>query len=197
MRAVTRLAGQRRESAVSWLLAGATTLALAAALILLVPNASRIDAGRIGIYAVLAVAVGLYAGTGHLTTRRLPGNAIGWLLSLMGLSLAVTMVAEQYALYGLTRASGPVFLARLTGWFSGMLALLTVFLLVFLVMLFPDGRLPSRPWRPLLWVMLLVVAGGVAAQLQHGETIDGGFTNVLSAAGVSYPNPVGIFPRHG
>jgi hypothetical protein len=127
----------------------------------------------------------------------LPGNAIGWLLSLMGLSLAVTMVTEQYALYGLTRASGPVFLARLTGWFSGLLALLTVFLLVFLVMLFPDGRLPSRRWRPLLWVMLLIVVGGVAAQLQHGETIDGGFTNVLSAAGVSYPNPVGIFPRHG
>jgi MFS family permease len=107
------------------------------------------------------------------------------------------MVAEQYALYGLTRASGPVFLARLTGWLSGMLALLTVFLLAFLVMLFPDGRLPSRRWRPLLWVMLLVVVGGVAAQLQHGATIDGGFTNVLSAAGVSYPNPVAIFPRHG
>ena len=84
MRAVTRLAGQHRESVVSWSLAGATTLALAAALVLLVPNASRIDAGRIGIYAVLAVAVGLYAGTGHLITRRLPGNAIGWLLSLWG-----------------------------------------------------------------------------------------------------------------
>ena len=67
----------------------------------------------------------------------------------MGLAPAVTMVAEQYALYGLTRASGPVFLARLTGWFSSMLALLTVLLLVFLVMLFPDGRLPSRRWRPL------------------------------------------------
>jgi hypothetical protein len=87
-----------------------------------------------------------------------------------------------------------VFLARLTGWFSGLLALLTVFLLVFLVMLFPDGRLPSRRLRPLLWVMLLVVVGGMAAQLQHGETIDGGFTNVLSAAGVSYPNPVEISP---
>jgi hypothetical protein len=106
MRAVTRLAGQRRESAASWSLAGATTLALAAALVLLVPNAPRIDAGRIGIYAVLAVAVGLYAGTGHLITRRLLGNAIGWLLSLMGLSLAVTMVTEQYALYGLTRGVG-------------------------------------------------------------------------------------------
>jgi hypothetical protein len=93
---------------------------------------------------------------------RLPGNAIGWLLGLVGLSLAVTMLTEQYALYGLATAPGSVPAARLAGWFSGTLALLTVELLFFLVLLFPDGRLPSRRWRPVLWAMFVVVPGSVA-----------------------------------
>jgi hypothetical protein len=182
-----RAAMRNRVRVISWSLAGVTTLMLAAGLVLLVLNVSRIDASRMGTYAVLIPALGLYAGTGHLITRRLPANAIGWLLSLIGLSLAVTMVTEQSALYGLTTASGPVFADRLTGWFSGTAAMLTVFLLIFLVMLFPDGRLPSRRWRPLPWVTLLVLAGGVVFQLQQGAVIDGGWTDVLSAAGVSYP----------
>ena len=65
-------------------------------------------AGRTGTYVLLALAVGLYAGTGRLIVSRLPGNAIGWLLGLVGLSLAVTMLTEQYALYGLATAPGSV-----------------------------------------------------------------------------------------
>ena len=139
----------------------------------------------------------MYAGTGRLIVSRLPGNAIGWLLGLVGLSLAVTMLTEQYAVYGLATAPGSVPAVRLAGWLSGTVALLTVELLFFLVLLFPDGRLPSRRWRPVLWAMFVVMAGGVAAQLQAGTYISGGLTNALDAAGVSYPNPVGFLPRYG
>jgi hypothetical protein len=192
-----RAAMRSRVPVISWSLAGVTALMLTAGLIFLVLNASRIDPSRMGVYAVVVPAAGLYAATGHLIIRRLPGNAIGWLLSLIGLFLAATTVTEQSALYGLTRASGSVFVDRLSGWFSSALALLTIFLLLFLVMLFPDGRLPSRRWQPLPWLTLLVLAGGVVFQCQQGAVVDGGFTDVLSAAGVSYPNPVGIFPQHG
>ena len=76
-------------------------------------GAGSVSAGRIGLYAILAAAVGLYAGTGRLIASLLPGNAIGWLLCLIGLSLAVTMLAEQYALYGVATAPGRVPAARL------------------------------------------------------------------------------------
>ncbi len=69
--------------------------------------------------------------------------------------------------------------------------------MVFLVLLFPDGRLPSRRWRPLVWLMFAVLAGWTAQQFQAGTTESGGLTNALEAAGVSYPNPLGVFPRHG
>jgi hypothetical protein len=181
----------------SWSLAGAAVLALTAALVFLGLNTERMAASRIGIYAILAVAVGMYAGTGRLITSRLPGNAIGWLLGLIGLSLAVTMLAEQYALYGLATAPGSMPAAKLAGWFSSALAMLTVVQLFFLVLLFPDGRLPSRRWRPVRWALYAVVAGTVAGQLQAGTTVTGAFTNALGAAGVRYPNPLGIFPQHG
>jgi hypothetical protein len=153
-------------------------------------------AGRIGSYGLLAAAVGLYASTGRLIISRLPGNAIGWLLGLIGLSLAVTLLTEQYALYGLATAPGSVPAARLAGWLSGTVALLMVVLLFFLILLFPDGRLPSRRWRPVLWALFVVAAGSVASHLQAGTSITGGLTNALDAARVSYPNPLGVFPRH-
>ena len=181
----------------SWLLTGLALLVLAAALVLLALNVGQMDPVRIGVDAILAVAVGLYAGTGRLITARLPANAIGWLLGLIGLSLAVTMMTEQYALYGLATAPGSMPAVKLAGWFSQALTVPTIFLLFFLMLLFPDGRLPSRRWRPVRWAIFVILAGSVAAQLQVGATVTGGFTNSFDAAGVSFPNPLGIFPRHG
>jgi hypothetical protein len=67
----------------------------------------------------------------------------------------------------------------------------------FLVLLFPDGRLPSRRWRPVLWALFAVAAGWEAQNVQAGTTIVGGFTNILVAPKATYPNPLGVFPRHG
>ena len=80
---------------------------------------------------------------------------------------------------------------------SGLLASAAVVLLLFLILLFPDGRLPSRRWRPVLWAVFAVAVGWLASLLQGGTTIVGGITNAVQAAGATYPNPLGIFPRHG
>src|ERR1700733_3208084 len=139
-RAVTR-----RMSA---LRAGLTVLALAAALMLVGLNVSELDPAELGFEVILAAAVLLYTGTGRLITRRVPGNAIGWLLALIGLLLAGEILTEQYALYGLVSAPGALPAVKITGWFSVILAALAIFALLFLLLLFPDGRLPSPRWRP-------------------------------------------------
>jgi hypothetical protein len=153
-------------------------------------------AGWLGFEAILAGAAVLYAGAGWLITRRLPGNAIGWLLGLIGLLVAAEMLTEQYTVYGLVTAPGSLPGAHLAGWFSTVAIELAAFLLLFLLLLFPDGRLPSRRWRPVLWAILAATAGSVAGQMQAGRLIDG-LTDVLDRTGSSYPNPLGIFPRHG
>ena len=189
--------GRRQIGVAAWSLAGFTVLVLVAALVLVGLNAGRMAASKIGFYSILAVAVVVYAGTGRLVASRVPRNAIGWLLGLIGLSLAAAMFTEQYALYGLATVPRSLPAARLAGWLSGAAFVFTFALLFFLVLLFPDGRLPSRRWRPVLWAMFVVLAGWAAQLLQAGTTITGGMSNALVAAGVSYPNPLGVFPRHG
>jgi hypothetical protein len=92
-------------------------------------------------------------------------------LCLVGLSLAATMMTEQYALRGLVAAPGSLPVARLAGWLSEVTFVLTFAPMFFLVLLFPDGRLPSRRWRPVLWALFAVAAGWEAQQLQAGTTI--------------------------
>src|ERR1700761_526913 len=167
-----------RHRAATWALAGLTAVVFAVALTLLGRNAGYIDAGKLGFEAVMGVAIVLYAGTGHLLMVRRPGNAIGLLLAVVGLLLAFEMLTEQYPLYGLVTAPGSLPAARLVGWFSVLAAVLAVFLLLFLVLLFPDGHLPSRRWRPVRTGFLVVMAASVVSQMQAGQYISGGLTDV-------------------
>jgi hypothetical protein len=189
--------GRAATRRMSWLLAGLTVLALAAALILLALNVSELDPAVLVFEVILAAAVLLYTGTGRLITRRVPGNAIGWLLALIGLFLAGEILTEQYALYGLVSAPGALPAVKVTGWFSVILAALAIFALLFLLLLFPDGRLPSPRWRPVRLAIGVVLAATVVSQMQAGQLITGGLSDALDKAHAGYPNPVGIFPRHG
>jgi hypothetical protein len=184
-----------RDRAVSWTLAGLTVLALVAALTLTGLNA-RVMTRWLAFELLLTLATLLYAAAGRLIISRVPGNAVGWLLSLIGLLLAVAMGSEQYAIYGLVTAPGSLPAARVVGWFSPTLITVIVFLLLAEILLFPDGRLPSRRWRPVGWAIVVSTAGAVAGQMQAGKLIDG-LTDVLDRAGAEYPNPLGFFPRHG
>jgi hypothetical protein len=76
-------------------------------------------------------------------------------------------------------------------------ASLTIALLFPLILLFPNGRLPSRRWRPVLWAIFVAFAGWASQLLQAGTTVTGGLTNALDAAHADYPNPFPVFPRHG
>jgi hypothetical protein len=178
-------------------LAALALLLLVPTLVLLGLNARHIDAGRMFAVVVLAAAAVAYAGAGRVITSRLPGNAIGWLLGLVGLSVATATFTEQYALYGLVTARGSVPAARVAGCLAGATASLTIALLLPLILLFPNGRLPSRRWRPVLWAMSVVVAGWASQLLQAGTTVTGGLVNALGAVHADYPNPFGVFPRHG
>jgi len=194
---MTALARRRWVGVVTWSLTGFTVLVLVAALVLVGFDGGRMAAIRIGLYGAAAVAVVVYAGVGYLIASRRPGNAIGWLLCLVGLSLAATMLCELYALRGLAVAPGSLPAVQVAGWLSQAAFLLTFAPLLFVVLLFPDGRLPSRRWRPVLWLLTAVVLAWAAQLLQAGTNIAGGMTNALSDAGVAYPNPFGVLPRHG
>ena len=184
--------------ALAWGLAGLVLLVLAGALVLLAFNARVMAPSKIGAYGFATVAVVVYAGVGGLIAARVPGNAIGWLLTLEGLLLAVSMFLEQYGLRGLATAPGSLPGVRPVSAFGSSTQNLAVASLIVLVLLFPDGRLPSRRWRPVLWIAIAaVIVSGLGQFLQRGTVIQGSLTNALSAAHVAFPNPFGVLPRTG
>jgi len=183
--------------ALGWVLGAVAVVLLVPTLVLLGLNVSHINAGRMFAVAVLAVAAVAYTGAGRLISSRMPGNAIGWLLSLVGLSVAIAAFTEQYALYGLVTAPGSVPAGRVAGALAAGTASLTIALLLPLILLFPDSRLPSRRWRPVLWAMSVVMVGWASQLFQAGTRVTGGLTNALDADHADYPNPFGILPRHG
>jgi len=162
-------ASRPRTRVLAWGLAGLVLLVLAGALVLLAFNARVMPPGKIGAYGFAAVAVVVYAGVGGLIAARVPGNAIGWLLTLGGLLLVMSMFLEQYGLLGLATAPGSLPAVRPVSALGSSTQNLAVASLIVLVLLFPDGRLPSRRWRPVLWIAVAaVMVSGLGQLLQRG-----------------------------
>ncbi len=107
--------------------------------------------------AVSIVAVTLaVAAVGLVVAWHQPGNSIGWLLLAASAWLPLTIVASGYAVYAYHLGHrGIPGLAPLAVFVDQQFTLvIVVFPLV--TLLFPDGRLPSARWRPVLWAYLVL-----------------------------------------
>ncbi len=90
---------------------------------------------------------------GMLIARREPGNRIAWILLAIGAVIGFGTLAEPYTTYGIARHPGSLPAAGVVAAISGSLWVPAIGLTgTYLILLFPDGRLPSRRWRPLAWV---------------------------------------------
>jgi hypothetical protein len=54
-------------------------------------------------------------------------------------------------------------------WVSFWLDAPALFLLLFVILLFPNGQLPSRRWRPVAWLLAIAAAAGAGVALRPGE----------------------------
>ncbi len=101
-----------------------------------------------------------------IASRRLPDNPIGWLFCTAGLVFAVVHFAAQYAIYTLLAAPGSLLPAgEAAAWISSWLWVPQLGLVVFVVLLFPTGRLPGSRWRwfARLSVLLILTGTGLVA----------------------------------
>ena len=96
---------------------------------------------------------------GALIASRRPRNPIGWICLAAGITWMLGMVSGSYVLYGLRLASpGSVPYPAAVGSLSEFLPPTALLLGTFLILLFPDGRLPSSRWRPVAWLCGAVIA---------------------------------------
>ena len=168
IRAATRLA---------WSLWAACVVLIAPAFLLdfLTPDSFPFRPGdRLSpVLAVLAGVLSLaYPTVGALIASRLPGNPVGWIFCGLGLLYAMWRFSEAYADYALLEnfaLPGGEYVA----WFSTSVGGAPPALAgVFLMLLFPDGRLPSRRWRIVAWAASFGAAlFALARALMPGELL--------------------------
>jgi hypothetical protein len=100
---------------------------------------------------------------GALVASRRPRNWVGWILLADGLLWTFGTVLDSYRVYGLARPGSVPFSGAVHALGQWLWVPAVGLFAVYLILLFPDGRLPSRRWRALAWfsgaVMVLLSAG--------------------------------------
>ena len=171
-----------------WLLAIvlAATSALLAGLSLAAPEGA--PAGALDVYTVVFLIMApIYATVGALIVLRASGNRVGWVILTVGLLLAVEDFSGDLAIFAATAAGrglpGAVWMDWLSSWawvpaVVGALALLPMY--------FPDGRPPSRRWKPVIWLVSATAGIGLIGFIfSPGAVTTGG-------SSAQFQNPVAI-----
>jgi hypothetical protein len=103
------------------------------------------------------VAALAFSTIGAIIVSHRPEHPIGWLFCVMGLLAGIDHFCGAYAIYALLAHSGALPAGEAGAWVRSWVWVLYIGVGMFLVLLFPDGRLPSRRWRPFAWSVVTVV----------------------------------------
>jgi len=122
---------------------------------------------------------------GALIASRRPRNWVGWILLADGLLWTFGSVLDSYRIYELARPGSLPFQVAVHALSQWLWVPAVGLFAVYLILLFPDGRLPSRRWRPLAWfsgaVMVLLSAGiGKLFGLEQYPWVSDAFPVVLA-----------------
>jgi hypothetical protein len=159
-------------------------------------NYASLDSFLRGTVRSATVAICIPVVGALIATYR-PRNPIGWIFCAVGVTQGLLSFSYEYGLYALRTAPGAVpggplaFWAATWMWAPGVGLLFT-----FVPLLFPDGRLPSRRWRPVAWLSAVAVGlstwlpaailwplrGPALVDYDAGEPLEAGQEVVLGAA---------------
>jgi hypothetical protein len=138
------------------------------------------------------IAVG-YSVIGAIIASRLPDHPIGWICCAIGFTGAVEHFGGEYAVYALLARPEALVGGKAMLWIQNWFWILIFGLIVFLLLLFPNGRLPSNRWRLFAWLSAAVaLMGATLAAISPDVGLD-----VLGPSDhrhiyTSLPNPLGI-----
>jgi hypothetical protein len=134
-----------------WLCAGSLAL-MAAGLVLLALASQAPLPASVDPWDEQALVALEFLGApilGGLIAARRPANPYGWLWCVIGLGVGIDTLARGYALYGLYGRPDVLPGAMAAAWATNLTWILGLGLVPLTLLLFPDGRLPTRRWRPL------------------------------------------------
>jgi signal transduction histidine kinase len=176
---------QRTASIAAWSTAVASMAMLGAAV--WIARADQSSLGGFGLFGIVVVTS--FSVLGALIAAHRPSNPIGWLFCGVGLSFGLAALSTEWATSAFVERPGMLPFGGFMSWLGtftwspGILVLFT-----FLILLFPDGHLPSRRWRPVAWLsgvalFLVVVPIAVTGWAVRGPLL----VNLSESAPASAP----------
>src|SRR5829696_1954904 len=110
------------------------------------------------VAAVTVPAIGL------LILSRRPQHPIGWLFCWAGLAGALDHFFGEYAIYALQARPDSLPGGEASAWIVSWMWVPFNALLVYVALLYPDGRPPSKRWRPVAWLVGITAVAAAAAE---------------------------------
>jgi hypothetical protein len=167
---------------------------VALAFILLVLGAGFVFSVRAGTYFDPFVIVMLaFPVVGTFVASRQPHNAIGWIMLAVGIALAVSTLLAVHAEIGLEIRPGSLPRPDLALSLNEPMWIPFIGLPgTFLLLLFPDGRLPTPGWRPWAWFSgLALILPFVGILVGPGTFAESGYPNIENPLGIEALRPLG------
>jgi len=179
---------QRTASIAAWSTAVASMAMLGAAV--WIARADQSSLAGFGLFGIVVVTS--FSVLGALIAAHRPSNPIGWLFCGVGLSFGLAALSTEWATSAFVERPGMLPFGGFMSWLGtftwspGILVLFT-----FLILLFPDGHLPSRRWRPVAWLsgvalFLVVVPIAVTGWAVRGPLLVNLGENAPTAAPTSF-----------
>ena len=140
-------------------------------------------------FAILGAIIASSVLVGALLMTRATGNNVGPLLLIAGTTQTANLVVGEYVAH-LVEPGGPIALVA-NGLNQVVLTWALLAILIGVPLIFPDGHLPSRRWRFVVWLTIAgMVAFAVVTLFKPGPIAEGSPDNPLGVLGFE---PVFLF----
>ncbi|MBA3748821.1 MAG: hypothetical protein H0W96_15215, partial [Solirubrobacterales bacterium] len=152
---------KRGAARLAWLLCALSWLAIVAGLVLaiVIGPAQPEEVSTFPELLAGTASWAAFATIGALIASRFPLNPVAWMLCAAGIGGAFATFAAEYAIYALlaepSSLPGGELMMSLQEWAW----LPAMFVATLVLLLFPDGRLPSSRWRPVAWLAVVGMIG--------------------------------------
>jgi hypothetical protein len=175
----------RTAAWLAWSLWALSLVLTALGLFLLALSLSRPDSSLYYYWLETTLVAMGYSTVGAVVASRLPDSTIGWLFCTIGLLFGVIHFCGEYAMYTLVTVPGSLPAGEVAAWIFTWIWVPSLGLIVFLLLLFPNGRLPGAIWRLVArFTVSAVVAGAVLAAFSPGAVLEHPFKNPLGIEGL-------------
>jgi hypothetical protein len=173
----------QRLALIAWIIS--ISLILAATVLWFLEGGNLLQSAHI---ILTGIAFGLYGTIGALIVWQRPRNTIGWILCAIGIGTAITDFSGAYTAYGMVNGHLLLPGTEVFNWLGNTVWPINwVLFLVFLPLLFPNGRLLTRRWRIVGWMaavltLLAILASwlSLASMELFGKGISADFWRSLS-----------------